>query len=334
MDRPKISYLAWGQRSDYQCEEAIEDNDYWFYTYGTHSNISMSDYTDISSYGTGEKVRYCQSNPSNPASNAGWVVKDLKANREQINRGWNYEQRDSAHNWHVMPRIRIDSSFAANPANFNKPICKIIILDFDEDTIKIVTLKSSNFKPSIDSIYHGNYLEEYYTQTGDTNLIVSPGWIFNPDKKGLGDINCKVDFRIWYYGECDMWVDRVRVENEVAHRLLKPGGDDLFETWLRWECNLAKEHPEYIRNFYIEEFEFNVIPCVKYVNHIIDSLTGHQLSLMVALNYDLLRVHTPGNWWENQFTAAQINKYLIQEAGLKTYFSNVYAGGNDIDKVN
>ncbi|MBK6878967.1 MAG: hypothetical protein IPG99_21650 [Ignavibacteria bacterium] len=37
MDRPKFQYLAFGQRSDYQCEDISKvDPDYWFYTY--HNN--------------------------------------------------------------------------------------------------------------------------------------------------------------------------------------------------------------------------------------------------------------------------------------------------------
>ncbi|MBK8980789.1 MAG: hypothetical protein IPM38_00330 [Ignavibacteria bacterium] len=263
MDRPKIAYLAWGQRSDYQCEEIISDNDYWFYTYKTHSNLNMQDVVDTGIHGSGERVRYCQPHPSNPSSNSGWVVKDLKANREQINHQWNFEKNDTAHNWHILPRIRIDSGFAASPLNFNKQICRIDILNFRGDTIRSVNLKVSNFVyPNIDSIYHGNYLEKYFRLHNDSNLIISPGKLFNPDKNGLGDTTCKVDFRVWYYGECEMWIDRVRVENEVAHELFN--GD--HEEWLRWECNLAMEHPDYIRNFYIEEFEFNAIPCIKYVN--------------------------------------------------------------------
>ncbi len=324
MDRPKISYLAWGQRSDYQCEKTIADADYWFYTYTTHDSGNFHDSVDNSIHGDGEKVRYCQPNPGNPSLNSGWIVKDLKANREQINRGWNYEQNDDSHEWYVLPRIRIDSSFAANPGNFNKPVCKIIVLDFNENTIKSVTLKISNFKKTIDSIYHGNYLEEYFPQTGDTNLIISPGGKFNPDSAFVGNGNCKVDFRIWYYGECAMWIDRVRVENQVAHDLLNGYYEQSGREWIRWECNLALENPNYIRNFYIEEFEFSAIPCIKYVNEKIKQITDNQLSLMVALNYDLFRVHTP-LYPDHQFTASQINKYLIQEAGLKTYFSNVYA---------
>ncbi|MBK8980792.1 MAG: hypothetical protein IPM38_00345 [Ignavibacteria bacterium] len=292
------------------------------YTYNTHSGINMYDVVD-SKHGNRERVQYCQPNPSNPVSNSGWVVKDLIANREQINLGWNYEQRDSPHDWYVMPRIRIDSSFAADPANFNKPICKIIILDFKEDTLRTVILRVNNFKLDPDSIYHGNYLEEYFDLDQDSNLVVSPGWIFNPDSATVNNISCKVDFRVWYYGECEMWIDRVRVENEVAHRLLS-GNDLEYENWLRWECNLAMENPDYIRNFYIEEFEFNAIPCIKYVNHYIDSVTTHNFSLMVNLNYDLFRVHTP-QLWEYYPTALQVNKFLIQEADLKTWLNVSYA---------
>ena len=37
MDRPKIEYLAFGQRSDYQCEIVPMNSPYWFYSYNTHN---------------------------------------------------------------------------------------------------------------------------------------------------------------------------------------------------------------------------------------------------------------------------------------------------------
>lgn len=316
MDRGKISLLAWSQRSDYQCEETLSDNDYWFYGYNTHSDINMHDVTDSSQHGDGERVRRCYPHPSGPEAAHGWIVKDLIANREQINRDWLYELNDSIGAWHIKPRIRIDPVFANDPGNFNVSVCKIIVLNFNGDTIHSSILKVANFKESFQNPYNGNYLEDYYNlPLNDSNLIIQNGSLFNPDRNPIGEQSCQVDFRVWYYGNCEMWIDRIRVENDVANRLLN-GNDIQFNNWLRWECNLAMENPDYIWNFYIEEFEFNNLPSIKYVNEKIEDYTDNRFSLMVNLNYDLFKIHIP-NSSSADFTAEKINKYLFKPAEKK-----------------
>ncbi|MBK8981072.1 MAG: hypothetical protein IPM38_01845 [Ignavibacteria bacterium] len=327
MDRGKISLLAWSQSSDYQCEETLSDNDYWFYGYNTHSNINMQDVTDNSQHGDGERVRYCFPHPSGPQGSAGWVVKDLKANREQINRDWWYELNDSIGRWYIKPKIRIDQSYANDPMNFDKEVCKIIILNFSGDTIQTVTLKVINFLDTT-LAYDGNYLEKFYRlPINDSNLVIQNGSLFNPDRKGLGDMSCKVDFRVWYYGNCEMWIDRITVENEVAKDLLSNDTNNInyirYDYWLRWESNLALENPDYIWNFYIEEFEFNNTKSIAYVNKKIKEYTNERFSLMVNLNYELYKVHIPYSW-TYYFSAEKLNKYLFEPAEIDTYWNVAY----------
>lgn len=72
MDRPKFQYLAFGQSSDYQCENISKvDPDYWFYTYynSADNGSTIKDTLDYSNGGTGY-VKRCLYNRSNPGSNA------------------------------------------------------------------------------------------------------------------------------------------------------------------------------------------------------------------------------------------------------------------------
>lgn len=291
-DRPKFQRLVFGQRSDYQCElEAnIQNDDFWFYTYNTHS--VGSDVTDGDAI-----VRHCSGIEDGPG--AGWVCKDLKANREQCNRFWNYEQRDEAYPWLVKPKIRIPSSAPTNTPD--KRVCRIEALDWDGNMVDSFTIFAKNFKNQITS-YSGQYLEEYFwnplsSDPASPKKISDYGWILNPNSEWFADwgANCQVDFRVWWYDEVEMWIDYVRVDNQKAHDLLEPTGalHSLYEYWIQKEVEIACENPDYVRNFYIEEFEITILPCLRYVNDKIKywsnyyNVSDPPLSMNVNLNYDL-----------------------------------------------
>lgn len=326
MDRPKIQYTAFAQRSDYQCEAITEGQDYWFYSYNTSvNNIYINDIIDNSSFGAGAKVKYCQPIPSGPGSNSGYIVKDLRSNREQANKLWNAWMNDDTYKWYVMPRIRIDTAFANNSSNLTIPVCRIEVYNWDSSIVKSAIIKVRNFKKHSDSVYNGQYLEEYYFNTlswSDTsNLVIDEGDICPGGFRWFmdwGNDTVKTDFRVYWYGLCDMWIDYVRVENQPAHELFKGQWDN----HIREETQLAltefdTENP-IPNNFYIEEFEFNIIPCMAYVNNLIMDESLGKLSLMVNMNYGMFRMHIPDvNTVDKEFSAEEVDKYLVDRAGLK-----------------
>lgn len=322
MNRVKIIYLCFGQRSEYQCEDEsnIENKDLWFYTYKDHE--TGRDIRDTGKYGAGEKVRYCDA----ATMNSGYVVKKLKANREQINNTftWGDYAVDSSYKWYIEPRIRIDSGFAAN-SDGETPVCDIEILRFDGSIAKTVTLKIKNFK--INGRYSGEYKEFYNFSQGENILELEPKKIasdnLNPIKNNSAfyDENCKVDFRVKWQGKCSMWIDYIRVENQTAKDLFagfyeRPGNE-----WLKWEAkDIAEEGAD---KFYIEEFEFNQLPCMKYVNKKLDSLSGGKASLMCDLNYAAYKVHIPG--FSNFFPDSLfIKRTLVDYVGSKEIFMGGY----------
>ncbi len=270
MDRPKFQYLAFGQRSDYQCEDISKvDPDYWFYTYhnNTDNGSTVKDTLDYSNGGTGYAKR-CLYNRSNPGSNARMLFDSLRGNMEHINTYWGVTWLgDSHYDWYIMPRIRIDTAFANNPANQNTEVCKEIIKNRDGDSITQV-IKVRNFLTSDISTYLVFTWMTIILYTGNliTNLTIPSGYWFNDDPAvSFGDQNCRVDFKVFWYDKCDMWIDRISVEDEPAHNLLTLKSSEL-EEYIRAEVqdiamaeiNSGNESPY---KFYIEEFEMNHLPC-------------------------------------------------------------------------
>lgn len=314
MDRPKIEYLVFGQKSEYQCEDVSKvDPNFWYYTYGEH--YAGSDTLDNSQFGNNQWVRFCDADPDNPGANAGYVVKKLKANREQANRYWPPWIADSACAWYVMPKIRIPTGLPNST-----PVCRVEVLDWDGTIIKNQDLNALNFMKGHTITYDGRYREDFFFGiTDDSSAIEIPiGAICPGPRKNFGQWeidNIKTDFRVYWYGQCDMWIDYVKVENQSAHELFK----GIWDQQIREETDIAMSNYDPANpipnNFYIEEFEFNIVDAMKHVNTIIRQHSNDKLSLMVNLNYPLFRAHIP--FVQNEFSAQQINDYLVSKAGIK-----------------
>lgn len=319
LDRPKFEYLAFGQRSDYQCENISKvDPDYWFYTYynSTDNGTTIKDTLDYSNGGSGYSKR-CRYTQSNPGANAQMLFDSLRGNKEQINTYWPVTWLGDSHEpWYIMPRIRIDTAFANNPGNQNVEVCRIIVKNRDGDSVTQI-IKVKNFKPSLTSRYDGSYIDSFYTYFEDPieNLKIPAGYWFNDNPEvSFGDQHCRVDFKVYWYDKCDMWIDRIRVENQTAHDLLTLHLPKI-EEWIRdevediamAEINSGNQSPY---KFYIEEFEFNHLPCIGYLNKKIKEYSNGRLSLMVNYNYDLIKAFIP-NYVNVNFTPRQVKRYLI-----------------------
>ena len=317
MDRPKIEYLSFGQKSEYQCEDVSRvDPDLWFYTYKTHT--AGQDFLDTSQFGNNQWVKYCQVNPDSPGVNQGYVVKDLKANREQANRNWPAWIADSAYKWYVMPKIRIPIGISGST-----PVCKIEVLDWDGDLIKVEELTAEKFR-SNQILYNGRYMEEFYFDPDeDSSAIEIPSGAMCPGpRRDFSDwvsVPVNTDFRVYWYGECDMWIDYVKVENLPAHQLFKGQWDQQIKEETDIALEIYDPSNPIPNNFYIEEFEFNIVSAMSYVDSIIQNRSQNKISLMVNLNYPLFSVHIPldNNNHRDELSASYINKHLIEKAKLK-----------------
>ena len=309
-DRPIVEYVIAGQRVDYECESInTRDSLFWFNKYnfvGTSDERLIYEVQDTSKYGKYEeipygssdtaRVIYCKRDNNNPESNAGYIDSSLYANRnlsyDLAANGWS---NASAYDWYVMPRIRIDSIYAANSSNDTDTICRIEILGWDGQLIQNVPLRIKNFKTRNNySEYYGDYLEYYHFDIGQDTLGLPKSVIassFVPANKAdvlnWKDKPCNVDIRIYWTGKCDMWIDRVRVENEPAHQYLTLK-DNRFISKVNREAvlsvtdySITNHIPNY---FYFEECTINHFPAIRALNKQIMAATTNQNSLLVWLN--------------------------------------------------
>jgi hypothetical protein len=315
MDRSKINYLGYGKRSDYECEGNNINTNYWFYAYRDHNPNVSTDTLDNSQFGSNNTyVRYSQKN----RHDTGFVVKRLISNREQTSFAPGINLK-----WHIMPRIRINPEDTTT----NKLVCRIEILRYDSTLIKSIEIKTWNFKN--DTLpYNGRYVEQFFFNIGEGNLIIDSTGVFNPDHEAYTNDACGVDFRIWWAGECDMWLDRIRVENEIAYDLFgdnpNPFWNNIYQDWLTWEAHdIAGEEAGKVHYFAADEPEFDMLPALTYLNKKIIQLSGGASSLVPVISHLNFKAHLP-NCLYTDFSTEQLKTYLIDTAGFQMYSFDCY----------
>lgn len=322
MDRPKMAYLSSGQISTYQAEQiAANSGYYWFYAYNESKNNiadSVWDIADTGIYGSGETVKYCKAKTDH--SNAGFILKGLRSNREQAE--WGYgDYADKNMKWYIKPRIRIDSSIVYN--NPNLSICKLNVTNWNGDTIKSITIKASMFKKTGVN-YNGSYLEHFYYSSADSNIIDSAGKFLNPSGHDIGDwdVASHIDYQVYWYGLCDMWIDYVKLENEPARQLFTGMWDDQLQAevgFTNWQTNNGT--PNY---FFVNEFQFNQLPVMDTLNRKILSYSGNKFCIVPSLVFPLFQLHIP-NCWNFDLTETELKYYLTEKTNLKLIMSGDYA---------
>jgi hypothetical protein len=323
MSRPKIDYLCYGQRSDYQCEEIPQNDNYWFYSFNVrHPTAEQT--TD-----SGQGVIHCRYGVDNPD----FAVKRLKANSEQCNSSSEGDayRWDSQSDWLIKPRIRIDSAFANNPANLDKLVCRVDVRNQENNLIKSIDVRVRNFKLNLETRYNGNYMEEFnfgqpWNDTSSQNRTGAWGdwWVYSARGNSENDDNCsKADIQVYWYGNCDMWLDYVRVDNDVAHNLLSTDTTNqthqTYLQWLLWEAQAIANYGNSPLQFYIELFEFNNIPCIAYVNQKLQLYSGRPINVMgeTLAHY---QYHMPS--WErgSLITPEKIKTMYFEKTASKQVF--------------
>ncbi|HEY5534400.1 MAG TPA: T9SS type A sorting domain-containing protein [Ignavibacteria bacterium] len=333
MDRPIIQYVVSGQRIDYQCENVQNGAPFGFWAYNNSLNNSNTvyDMVDNSIYGSNDTVKYCKADSNHSGINACWIDSSLRANRELSFTGTNSWLTDDAWDWYVMPRIRIDSSYAASATHDTETVCRLIIFGWYGDTVKNINLRIENFKNS--GIYSGNYIDKFYYLQGQDSLFILKDKITryfipkNPSAELNWDSTCQMDIKIYWAGKVDTWFDRMRLENEPAHlymtlndqrhqELVSKVNSEIF--WAH--TSLSDQKPNY---FYFEECQFSHFSAIKELNKQIMNVTQNANSQIIFLNYQLFKAHVP-NSNSVEWDANTLKYYLHDQFGLKTIVMGAY----------
>lgn len=282
--REKVRRPCYGQTSRYQLE-------YTTANLGTVKPGYLYENTSGSVYAETWQGETVNGRKSGTAGSAGyWMAYNLYENREQVNRpGGGHLHSDTKdfggaytdYRWYVKPRMRIDSVFAKN--NPNLPVVALITKNFMGVTLDSVVITCRQFLVFTGGnfFYDGSYKELFDFPGSPTiyPLSVIAADLADgatTDYRGFCDnvAGSQVDYKIYWYGEVEVWIDYVKVEDEWAHFLLndpldnKPGNDWQFHTKIQEEVEEISTLPGF-GYFYIDEYEYNHLECIAAVESLV-----------------------------------------------------------------
>jgi hypothetical protein len=263
-----ISNYCYGQRLEYE----VEGGNYGF-SYQTITDTIIQD--------SGRTVLHGRVSSNNTPR---YISRDVYENLQHGDL-FDFNQLDSGI-WLIKPLMRIDSNVVDNNPDAN--VVRIDVINFSGDTIASVPIKAQDFAIQT-SNYSGKYLSEF---NSSTPLSVS-GNPYNSSSLNYGVKNvswknwkneCKVDFRIWWYGEVDVWLDKVIVDDEFANRLFNSDTTSNKNRFIKQEVNYFSTHSSE-PVFFVDEVLFSSIPCIKYVDSIMKSENPDAKLHIAVTNY-------------------------------------------------
>lgn len=298
LERHKIDFAAYGQRSTYQVEDnalMITKRPGYGYRYSTvGTDIDDPQYAGV-------RCKFCDKNVDAPQN---YICYGLYENCEQINcptdaiifsdtkKNMPYTTPPSVspdYKWYIKPRMRIPVSEIVNP---DKDVVAIEIYDYSGNPIGTpIPIKVKSFFYS-DGSYDGKYKEIFfeYQPPPDYPLSVT-GEALNSGNLGNNTYASGVDYKVYWYGNCDVYLDYVRVDDEWAHFLFKeptnpPDPDD------RWEFRkkISEQYGEAtlfsgtssFGHFHVDEFHYNNIPCIVEAKRLVKQASGNQSTVNTA----------------------------------------------------
>ncbi len=236
LDRVKINYLGFGKRSDYQCEMSLLNNNYYLYGYNNYEQNYSVDFEMTIPSGPGTEFikgrKFIAAIPPVIFPDGLLMISGLRANTEQWNNG--IDVIDDW--WYLMPRMKINTDVFIYHGDW--PVCKIRIVKYSNNTyvgeLPSIVIHAQDFLQSYGN-YYGEFIQTYPTIQNTLKLLPSN---FTSTEDNFYD---RLDFEIYWYGYCDLWIDRIRVENEIAYNLLGdnpiPDRHNELMDWLNWEVN-------------------------------------------------------------------------------------------------
>jgi hypothetical protein len=263
MQRPKFLYLYSGQSSIYQCEE-LTDNDYeGFYRFNEIPTAVSSEYLETE-YNI--KGRKCEIGPNN----AGYVVSDVKLNDEFTQGSGQTEMyQDKYYDFFIKPRVKIPPNTSPEVEVF-----QIEVYGYDNNIVLNEIIKAEDFQNS--SGYNGEYRETF--RLTDPDFLRIDGALLQHNPENANDTNY-FDIRVKWLGHCDMWIDYVKVESDIAEQMFRP--DNNFDIWINWESSNIGSTDGAFR-FWCDEPNYNMLPCVKYVQDKIPGFNSNISTLMTT----------------------------------------------------
>lgn len=199
---------------------------------------------------------------------AQWLCENIYENLQHGDL-YGFVQADTS-DWFVKPVMRIRKN------DFNKTdttkVAAIVIKNFSGITIDSVIIRINNFG-SDSSEYSGEYTDSYNFPSKNLLQISGSTVLSNGLNKGIAnhpaywDWNsyCKIDFKIYWFGEVDIWFDKMIVDDTYSNDLFKGKYD--YDIKQEDSCFAIYGKNKF---FFVDEIVNSNIPCIKYVQDKLD----------------------------------------------------------------
>ncbi|MDD5363682.1 MAG: hypothetical protein PHN88_16280, partial [Ignavibacteria bacterium] len=268
-ERSFISKYCYGQRLRYEVQQ---------YPGNTSENFGFVYQNCMPGvYGTDEGRTVLHANPK--ANSAGYLCRDIYENIQHSDL-FDFRQNDIG-TWHIKPVMKIPQNTPGS-----KLVVRIEIVPFGQPTpVRSIDIKAENFSgPGYNENYV--YLTTPLTISGGTNSAdLNYGW---DDDWENWNANCHVDFRVYWYGECEVWFDKMIVDDEVANYMFDPIHKPEIDFRINQEVTSFTNQGG-LYTFFTDEICMSQYPCIKYV---VDKMREYKPESRISLavtNY--LHIH-------------------------------------------
>ena len=285
--RNKIEQLSYGQRLIYEIDSANVSR--------VNSGFSY-DSIMSNTYGTdsGRTVLHAIPYPTSGYNSPGWLCKNIYENLQHGDL-INFTQADTME-WHIKPVMRIkQSDFNINDTT---KVLAISVYNYSGNRIDSIIFRINSFNNGSGN-YLGNYIENYKFLNNEDRLKISgsrelpTGLSYGMDDNyPVWKNNCKVDFKVWWFGEVEVWFDKMIVDDNWGDQLFN--SDTLVshrnERKIKEEVNAFSDNINSGNgSFFIDELCISQIPCVKRVYQIIKETNNNAKLNFATTNYFNIR---------------------------------------------
>ena len=324
-ERVKISRLCYGQRLEYEVAENPGDSLTNFgFCYRNRDNNTASYTTD-----SGRTVLHSRANPSSNPNSAGWLCRDIYENVQHTDLYYFLQSADTS-NWYLKPMMKIkQSDFNASSTT---PVVAIVSKNFKGNTIDSVIIRINNFRDSSLN-YDGKYKNKYLFSGGEDSLIVygsldsnSTGEGLNYGYGGNSGVNgferynvkqCKVDFRVYWFGLVDVWFDKMTVDDRFANVLFNTDTAINFDSKIEEEVNNFEDTLDV---FFVDELVYSQYPCFNYVQDKLRDLNSKtKLSYAISNNLNHYTIRNRDNVFKYNLSFTNPDRIQIDAHAFPVY---------------
>jgi hypothetical protein len=270
-ERCKISVLCYAQRLVYEIKDP------------GNSNLVNNGFCYQNNYGSyttdqGRSVLHLVPNTHIENDIASGIYENLQHGDLY---GFNLQFADDGL-WYVKPMMRIPTGIQGD-----KEVVRIDIINFSGTTIKSVTIKAENFGANYDGSYKDVFTDVNNEVTGDHTNPNGLNYGQIDQEWGDWETNCQVDFKVHWFGDVEVWFDKMTVDDEFGNVLFAPSPNN-FDGIIQNEILASSNNGWNFINFQ-DEVTYSQLEAIKYVKNFIASHNSPIKLHFASSNYHSVR---------------------------------------------